>query len=229
MRILLVEDEFKLAEYLRQGLNENGYVVDVAKNGIDGKYLALSAEYDLILLDVMLPGVDGFEVLKAIREVKTVPVLMLTARDQVEDRVTGLRDGADDYLIKPFSFSELLARVFALLRRNTGRISMEAAILILADLQLDLVRRKAMRAHAQLNLTAKEFNLLALLLRRQGEVLSRTTLAEQVWDMNFDSDTNVVEVAIRRLRAKLDDPFPAKLLHTVRGMGYVLEARDLIA
>ena len=231
MRLLVVEDELKLAEYLRQGLSENGYVVDVAHNGIDGRHLALSGDYDLILLDVMLPGLDGFEVLAAIRKTKPVPVLMLTARDQVEDRVRGLHDGADDYLVKPFAFSELLARVLALLRRGAGHASTEATVLALAlaDLQLDLVKRKAMRAGEQLNLTAKEFNLLTLLLRRQGQILSRTTLAEQVWDMNFDSDTNVVEVAVRRLRAKLDDPFPVKLLHTVRGMGYVLETRDLIA
>ncbi|MDI1235870.1 MAG: heavy metal response regulator transcription factor [Polaromonas sp.] len=229
MRLLVVEDELKLAEYLRQGLSENGYVVDVAHNGIDGRHLALSGDYDLILLDVMLPGMDGFGVLEAIRKNKAVPVLILTARDQVEDRVRGLHDGADDYLVKPFAFSELLARVLALLRRGMGHALAEAAVLTLADLQLDLVKRKAMRAGERLNLTAKEFNLLTLLLRRQGQVLSRTTLAEQVWDMNFDSDTNVVEVAVRRLRAKLDDPFPAKLLHTVRGMGYVLETRDLIA
>lgn len=229
MRLLVVEDELKLAEYLRQGLSENGYVVDVAHNGIDGRHLALSGDYDLILLDVMLPGMDGFGVLEAIRKNKPVPVLILTARDQVEDRVRGLRDGADDYLVKPFAFSELLARILALLRRGAGSSPIDAMVLVLADLQLDLVKRKAMRAGERLNLTAKEFNLLTLLLRRQGQILSRTTLAEQVWDMNFDSDTNVVEVAVRRLRAKLDDPFPAKLLHTVRGMGYVLETRDLIA
>jgi two-component system copper resistance phosphate regulon response regulator CusR len=229
MRLLVVEDELKLAEYLRQGLSENGYVVDVAHNGIDGRHLALSGDYDLILLDVMLPGMDGFGVLEAIRKNKPVPVLILTARDQVEDRVRGLRDGADDYLVKPFAFSELLARILALLRRGAGNTSVEATVLAVADLQLDLVKRKALRAGERLNLTAKEFNLLTLLLRRQGQILSRTTLAEQVWDMNFDSDTNVVEVAIRRLRAKLDDPFPVKLLHTVRGMGYVLETRDLIA
>ncbi|MDP2450096.1 MAG: heavy metal response regulator transcription factor [Polaromonas sp.] len=229
MRLLVVEDELKLAEYLRQGLSENGYVVDVAHNGIDGRHLALSGDYDLILLDVMLPGMDGFGVLESIRKNKPVPVLILTARDQVEDRVRGLRDGADDYLVKPFAFSELLARILALLRRGAGNTSVEATVLAVADLQLDLVKRKALRAGERLNLTAKEFNLLTLLLRRQGQILSRTTLAEQVWDMNFDSDTNVVEVAVRRLRAKLDDPFPAKLLHTVRGMGYVLETRDLIA
>lgn len=229
MRLLVVEDELKLAEYLRQGLSENGYVVDIAHNGIDAMHLALSADYDLILLDVMLPDIDGFGILAAIRKTKPVPVLMLTARDQVEDRVRGLHGGADDYVVKPFAFSELLARVLALLRRGAGHVSEEATILALADLQLDLVKRRAMRAGERLNLTAKEFSLLTLMLRRQGQILSRTTLAEQVWDMNFDSDTNVVEVAVRRLRAKLDDPFPSKLLHTVRSMGYVLEARDPIA
>ncbi len=228
MRLLVIEDELKLAGYLRQGLTENGYVVDIAHNGIDGGHLAVSGDYDLILLDVMLPGMDGFGVLEVIRKNKPVPVLILTARDQVEDRVRGLHDGADDYLIKPFAFSELLARVLALLRRGMAHTSAEATVLALGDLQLDLVKRKATRAGERLSLTAKEFNLLTLLLRRQGQILSRTTLAEQVWDMNFDSDTNVVEVAVRRLRAKLDDPFPAKLLHTVRSMGYVLEARNLI-
>lgn len=224
MRLLVVEDEHKLAEYLRKGLTEHGFVVDVARNGIDGRHLGLEGEYDLVILDVMLPGIDGFSVLAAIRKKHGMPVLMLTARDRVEDRVRGLQEGADDYLVKPFAFSELLARVRALLRRS-GQTSSEPNTLRLADLELDLVRRKAWRGQERLALTAKEFSLLALLLQRQGEILARTTLAEQVWDMNFDSDTNVVEVAIRRLRAKLDDPFPTKLLHTVRGMGYVLEDR----
>lgn len=224
MRVLVVEDEHKLAEYLHKGLTEHGFVVDVARNGIDGRHLALEGEYDLLILDVMLPGIDGFSVLSAVRKRHGTPVLMLTARDRVEDRVRGLQEGADDYLVKPFAFSELLARVRALLRRS-GQAQSEPNVLRLADLELDLVRRKAWRGSERLALTAKEFSLLALLLQRQGEILARTTLAEQVWDMNFDSDTNVVEVAIRRLRAKLDDPFPTKLLHTVRGMGYVLESR----
>lgn len=226
MRILVIEDERKLAAYLRQGLSESGYVVDVAYDGIDGRHLATEGEYDLVLLDVMLPGVDGFGVLSAVRKLKNTPVLMLTARDKVEDRVRGLQAGADDYLVKPFAFSELLARVQALLRRGGAAPQQEATMLRLGDLELDLLRRKASRAEERLDLTAKEFALLTLLLRRQGQVLSRTQLAEQVWDMNFDSDTNVVEVAVRRLRAKLDDPFPEKLLHTVRGMGYVLERRS---
>ena len=222
MRILVIEDEPKLADYLKKGLSEQSHVVDLARDGVDGLHLALEGVYDLIVLDVMLPGVDGFGVLAAVREQKDTPILMLTARDAVEDRVRGLEGGADDYLVKSFAFSELLARVQALLRR--GR-SQEPTLLRLADLELDLARRRAQRGGRRLDLTAKEFNLLALLLRRQGQVLSRTTLAEQVWDMNFDSDTNVIDVAVRRLRSKLDDPYDTKLLHTVRGMGYVLESR----
>jgi two-component system copper resistance phosphate regulon response regulator CusR len=228
MRLLVIEDEAKLAQYLHKGLSENGHVVDVARDGIDGRRLAVGGEYDIILLDLMLPGVDGFGVLKAMRgEGRRTPVLMLTARDKIEDRVAGLEQGADDYLVKPFAFSELLARITALARRGAATTSAAAPTqLSLADLSLDLIGRKATRGGHRLDLTAKEFNLLALLLRRRGQILSRTTLAEQVWDMNFDSDTNVVEVAVRRLRAKLDDPFAHKLLHTVRGMGYVLEERE---
>ncbi|KNZ33378.1 MAG: transcriptional regulator [Methylibium sp. NZG] len=228
MRLLVIEDESKLADYLHKGLSENGYVVDVARDGIEGRHLATQGEYDLLLLDLMLPGIDGFSVLKAVRAQGNTPVLMLTARDKVEDRVRGLQDGADDYLVKPFAFSELLARVGALLRRGAATTGAAHAPtqLRLADLEVDLVSRKVHRADKRLDLTAKEFSLLSLLLRRGGQILSRTTLAEQVWDMNFDSDTNVVEVAVRRLRAKLDDPFTPKLLHTVRGMGYVLEERQ---
>jgi two-component system, OmpR family, copper resistance phosphate regulon response regulator CusR len=225
MRLLVIEDEPKLADYLHKGLTENGYVVDIARDGIEGRHLATEGDYDLLLLDIMLPGIDGFGVLKAVRSRGGTPVLMLTARDKVEDRVRGLQEGADDYLVKPFAFSELLARVAALLRRGGAANHAPATQLRLADLELDLISRKASRADTRLDLTAKEFSLLSLLLRRRGQVLSRTTLAEQVWDMNFDSDTNVVEVAVRRLRAKLDDPFDDKLLHTVRGMGYVLEER----
>jgi two-component system, OmpR family, copper resistance phosphate regulon response regulator CusR len=229
MRLLVIEDEAKLAQYLHKGLSESGHVVDLAHDGIEGRRLATGGEYDLVLLDLMLPGIDGFGVLRAIRAEKPkLPVLMLTARDKVEDRVRGLEQGADDYLVKPFAFSELMARVGALLRRGNGAggAASTPTQLALADLELDLISRRASRAGDRLDLTAKEFNLLALLLRRRGQILSRTTLAEQVWDMNFDSDTNVVEVAVRRLRAKLDDPYPAKLLHTVRGMGYVLEERS---
>ncbi len=226
MRILLIEDEPRLASYLQKGLAENGYRVDIAADGIDGKHLAIEGEYDLILLDVMVPGIDGFGVLEQVRRHKSTPVLMLTARDQVEDRVRGLQGGADDYLVKPFAFSELLARIQAVMRRGGGHNSGTPMSLSLADLDLDLAGRKARRGGKRLELTAKEFSLLSLLLRRQGQVLSRATIAEQVWDMNFEGDTNVIEVAIRRLRAKIDDPFGVKLLHTVRGMGYVLELRQ---
>jgi len=222
MRILVIEDERKLAHYLQKGLAEHNYVVDVSLDGADGRHAALEGNYDLVVLDVMLPRIDGFGILADLRQVKDTPVLMLTARDKVEDRVRGLEGGADDYLVKPFAFSELLARIQALLRRGRGQ---ESTLLRLDDLELDLARRKAHRAGTRLDLTAKEFTLLALMLRRQGDVLSRTLIAEQVWDMNFDGDTNVIEVAVRRLRAKIDDPFERKLLHTVRGMGYVLEAR----
>lgn len=223
MCILVIEDEPKLADYLHKGLSEQSHIVDVARDGVNGRHLALEGDYELVILDVMLPDIDGFAVLAALRAAaRNTPVLMLTARDRVEDRVRGLEGGADDYLVKPFAFSELLARVHALQRRAR---SQESTLLRLADLELDLASRKAQRGGRRLDLTAKEFSLLALLLRRQGQILSRTTLAEQVWDMNFDSDTNVIDVAIRRLRGKLDDPYDAKLLHTVRGMGYVLESR----
>ncbi|MDT4862775.1 Transcriptional activator protein CzcR [compost metagenome] len=226
MRVLVVEDEPKLVQYLHQGLSENGYVVDVARDGIEGRRLATGGSYDLMVLDLMLPGVDGYGVLSALRaQDSKTPVLMLTARDKIEDRVKGLEGGADDYLVKPFAFSELLARMGALLRRGAFVSPQAATVLRLADLEVDLVSRRCTRGSQRLDLTAKEFNLLALLTRRRGQILSRTTLAEQVWDMHFDSDTNVVEVAVRRLRAKLDDPFPNRLLHTVRGMGYVLEER----
>ena len=234
MKILVVEDEIKLADYLAKGLAEEGFVVDVAHNGVDGLHLASELDYDLIVLDGMLPGIDGLAVLAALRQTKQTPVLMLTARGQVEDRVRGLQEGADDYLVKPFAFSELVARLHVLLRRSNGasgtsapQAAAEATTLRLEYLELDLIRRRATRAGQRLELTAKEFSLLSLLLRRQGEVLSRTELASQVWDMNFDSETNVVEVAVRRLRVKLDLPFGRTLLHTVRGMGYVLESRTL--
>ncbi len=224
MKILIVEDEQKTGDYLKQGLSEAGFVADLARDGVDGLHLALTGDYDLALLDVMLPKLDGWEVLRQIRHNgKHLPVLFLTARDQVEDRVKGLEFGADDYLVKPFAFSELLARVRTLLRR--GKAS-EPELLQIADLELDLLRRRVTRAGRRIDLTAKEFALLELLLRRQGEVLPRSLIASQVWDMNFDSDTNVIEVAVRRLRAKIDDPFEPKLIRTVRGMGYVLEVPE---
>ncbi|MFC5302644.1 heavy metal response regulator transcription factor [Azospira restricta] len=222
MKILVVEDETKTGDYLKQGLVEAGFVVDLARDGRDGLHLALAEAYDLVVLDVMLPGLDGWQILQGIRGAgREMPVLFLTARDDIDDRVHGLELGADDYLVKPFAFSELLARVRTLLRRG-GR-SKEAETLRAADLELDPLRRRVTRSGRRIDLTAKEFALLELLLRRQGEVLPRSLIASQVWDMNFDSDTNVIEVAVRRLRAKVDDGFEPKLIRTVRGMGYVLE------
>ena len=223
MRLLIVEDEPKTGDYLRQGLTEAGFVVDLARSGPDGLHLAQTGDYDLAILDVMLPGLDGWQLLARLREQgRDLPVLFLTARDDVADRVRGLELGADDYLVKPFAFSELLARLRTLMRRGKAK---DAELLTLADLELDPLRRRAVRGSQRIDLTAKEFALLALLLRRQGEVLSRALIASQVWDMNFDSDTNVVDVAIKRLRAKVDEPFAERLIHTVRGMGYVLERR----
>ena len=224
MRLLLVEDERKTAAYLRKGLSEHGFVVDVVGEGEEGLYRARTSDYDLVILDIMLPERDGWSVLAELRRSgKQTPVLCLTARDAVQDRVKGLELGADDYLVKPFAFSELLARVRSILRRGPAR---QPDILRIADLEIDLLRHKATRSGKRLDLTPKEFALLSLLARRTGEVLSRTLIAEQVWDMNFESDTNVVEVAVRRLRGKVDDPFPTKLIQTVRGVGYVLEDRS---
>ena len=224
MKILLVEDEAKTGDYLKQGLNEAGFVTDWVQDGLSGQQQAMTGEYDLIILDVMLPARTGWEILEDIRRAGLqIPVLFLTARDQVEDRVKGLESGADDYLVKPFAFAELLARIRTLLRRERVR---EPDQLQAGDLVLDLRRRRAQRGEQRMDLTAKEFALLELLMRRQGEILPRSLIASQVWDMNFDSDTNVVEVAVRRLRSKVDDPFATKLIHTVRGMGYVLEEKD---
>ena len=222
MKILIVEDEPKTGEYLRQGLREAGFVVDLAQTGIYGLHLAEQGDFELVILDVMLPGLNGWQVLEALRKRGlNMPAMFLTAKDQVEDRVKGLELGADDYLVKPFSFAELLARVRTILRR--GKSSTENTTLKVADLELDLLRRRVSRAGKRIDLTAKEFGLLELLMRRQGEVLPRSLIASQVWDMNFDSDTNVIEVAMRRLRVKIDEGQEVKLIQTVRGMGYVLE------
>lgn len=223
MKILVIEDEPKAAEYLRQGLAESGYAVEVAHNGTDGLHAAANGDHDLIVLDVMLPGIDGFAVLSALRTSKQIPVLMLTARGTTDDKVRGFDLGADDYLVKPFQFPELLARVKALLKR--GQAPAVDPVLRVDELEIDPVRHRATRAGQRIDLSAKEFALLTLLMQKTGEVLSRTQIASLVWDIHFDSDTNVVEVAIRRLRAKIDDPFEQKLIHTVRGVGYVLERR----
>ncbi len=225
MRLLVVEDEIKTGDYLRQGLTEAGFLVSLVRNGLDGHHLAMTESFDLIILDVMLPDVDGWRIVQSLREAgRQTPVLFLTARDSVNDRVKGLELGADDYLVKPFAFAELLARVRTLLRR--GSTPVMADQLKIADLTLDLPRRRAMRAGRKIALSQKEFSLLELLARRQGEVLPRSLIASQVWDMNFDSDTNVIDVAIRRLRAKIDDDFEPKLIHTIRGMGYKLELEN---
>jgi len=221
MKILIVEDEAKTAKFLKKGFEEAGFVIDVAGDGFESLHLALEVDFDLIILDVMLPGLDGWQVLSRLREAgRRSLVLLLTARDAVQERVRGLELGADDYLVKPFAFSELLARVRSLLRRGPAR---QPETIRMADLEIDLLRQRATRAGQRLDLTSKEFSLLTLLARRQGEVLSRTLIAEAVWEMNFDSGTNVVDVNVRRLRSKVDDPFPLKLIHTIRGAGYVLE------
>ena len=222
MRILVIEDEPKTAAYIHKGLSEQGYVVDTAGDGLDGLHLATTTHYDLVLLDVMLPGVDGWAVLEGLRRQRATPVLFLSALDAIDDRVKGLKLGADDYLVKPFAFSELLARVQNILRR--GPVQREAVTRI-ADLEIDPLRRRVTRAGERIDLTAKEYALLDYFVRHAGAMCSRTLIAENVWDMNFDSDTNVVDVAVRRLRAKLDDAFEPKLIHTIRGVGYVFDLR----
>lgn len=222
MRLLVVEDEIKTGDYLRQGLTEAGFLVTLLRNGLDGHHMAMTETFELIILDVMLPDVDGWRIVQALRQAgNQTPVLFLTARDSVNDRVKGLELGADDYLVKPFAFAELLARVRTLLRRGATPVVMDQ--LKVADLVLDLPRRRATRDGRKIALSQKEFSLLELLMRRQGEVLPRSLIASQVWDMNFDCDTNVIDVAIRRLRAKVDDNFEPKLIQTVRGMGYKLD------
>ena len=222
MRLLIVEDEIKTGDYLKQGLTEAGFQVSLVRNGLDGHHLAMTEVFDLIVLDVMLPDVNGWRIVQSIRERNNLtPVLFLSARDSVDDRVKGLELGADDYLIKPFAFSEVLARVRSLIRH--GQTIATPDLLQVADLQLDIPKRRVMRSGVKIALSHKEFSLLELLMRRSGEVLPRSLIASQVWDMNFDSATNVIDVAIRRLRAKVDDNFTPKLIHTVRGMGYKLE------
>lgn len=217
MSILVIEDDVKTGDYLRKGLSESGYAVDLARTGTDGLHMALQHDYELLILDVMLPGMDGWTLMAELRHSRDVPVIFLTARDHVDDRIRGLRLGADDYLVKPFSFVELVLRVRTLLRRGATR---EVGVLAVADLQLDPLSRKITRQGEDIPLTNQEFRLLQLLMQRSGEVLSRTAIASEVWDMNFDSDTNVVDVAVKRLRAKVDTPYEHKLIHTVRGIGY---------
>jgi two-component system copper resistance phosphate regulon response regulator CusR len=225
MRVLVVEDERKTAEYLRKGLSEHGFVVDVAENGEDGLHLASTEDYALVILDVMMPGRDGWSVLADLRKSgKETPVLFLTAKDALDDKVKGLELGADDYMVKPFAFSELLARIRTILRRGPGR--QRETLMRVGDLEIDFFKHKASRAGRRLDLSPKEFATLWLLASRHGEVMSRTLISEQVWDINFDSDANVVDVAILRLRRKVDEPFSTSLIHTVRGVGYVLEDRS---
>jgi len=217
MSILVIEDDRKTGDYLKKGLGESGYQVDLARDGTSGLHLALSNAYQLVVLDVMLPGLDGWQIMAALRAKRDTPVIFLTARDQLQDRIHGLELGADDYLVKPFSFVELLLRVRTLLRRGVTR---ESDVFQIADLHVDVLRRRATRQGVDITLTNKEFALLHLFCKRQGEALSRTLIASAVWDMNFDSDTNVVDVAVKRLRAKIDLPFEPKLIHTVRSIGY---------
>jgi two-component system copper resistance phosphate regulon response regulator CusR len=221
MRILVIEDEPKTGEYLRNGLTESGYVVDVAANGVDGLFMAQEMRYDLILLDVMMPDMDGWTVMRKLRDRETTPVLFLSARGTLEDRLKGLDLGADEYLVKPFSFAELLARIRIIMRR--GQHNAPEEILEIADLRIDVPKRRVQRGGTRIDLTNKEFNLLRFFVQHQGQVLSRTLIASRVWDMNFDSDSNVVDVAVRRLRQKIDDPFPTRLIHTVHGVGYRCE------
>lgn len=223
MKFLVVEDELKTGEYLRKGLMESGFIVDLANNGLDGHHLAMTERYDLIILDVMLPDIDGWRILQSLRAAgKSTPILLLTALGSIDNRVKGLELGADDYLIKPFAFAELLARARTLLRRGTP--TMINNLFQVANLEMDLLSRRVTRAGIRINLTNKEFTLLEFLIRHQGEVLPRSLIASQVWDMNFDSDTNIIDVAVRRLRTKIDYNFEPKLIQTIRGIGYMLEA-----
>ena len=225
MKLLIVEDEQKTREYLCKGLSESGFIVDGIENGVTGCHLAMTEEYDLIILDVMLPDINGWNIVKILRENgKNMPILMLTALGNVEHRVKGLELGADDYLIKPFDFSELLARVRTLLRRGNNTVTQSQYYI--ADLTVDLIKRRVTRSGDKINLTGKEFSLLEFFIHHQGEVLSRSLIASKVWDMNFDSDTNVIDVAIKRLRAKIDQDYEPKLIQTVRGMGYILEVTN---
>lgn len=228
MKLLVIEDEIKTGQYLQKGLSESGYTVDLSQDGVDGLYQATSQEYDLILLDIMLPKLNGWQVLQTLRSSKiNTPVIMLTAKDQIDDRVRGFELGANDYLVKPFAFAELVARVQNALRhkiKNQADPAKEFNTIQIADLELNLLKRTASRQGKLIALTAKEFLLLELFMRKAGQVLSRSIIASLVWDMTFDSDTNVIDVAVKRLRSKVDKPYDQPLIHTVRGMGYRFEA-----
>ena len=221
MKILVIEDEKKVANFLQKGLKEEQYVVDVAYDGLEGEDLATTNDYDLILLDIMLPGKDGIEILKTLRRQQiNTPVIMLTAKEMVEDKIEGFNAGCDDYISKPFSFEELLVRIRAVLRRGSGPLS---NVLTFADLTLDLISHKVIRGDREIELTAKEYTLLEYLVRNPNRVLTRTMIAEHVWDYNYDSFTNVIDVYINYLRNKVDRGFATKLIHTVRGVGYVMK------
>lgn len=223
MKLLIIEDEPKTGSYLKKGFTESGYIVDLSSDGVDGLYMATSNHYDLIILDIMLPKLNGWQVLQTMRSSQLdTPIIMLSAKDQVEDRVKGLELGANDYVVKPFAFVELLARVKNVLRQQGGTSNKETT-LVASDLSIDLLKRVVQRGSDTISVTAKEFSLLELFLRKRGEVLSRSLIASMVWDMNFDSDTNVIDAAVKRLRAKIDKPYEVKLIHTVRGMGYKLD------
>lgn len=223
MKVLLVEDELKLGEYVKKGLSEAGFIVDHQLTGLDGYHAMMTEEFSVILMDVMLPDVSGFELVRNYRAAgKHTPVLFLTAKDDLDDKIKGIEIGGDDYLTKPFAFAELIVRIKSLLRR-ANQADYKSTLMQIADLKMDIAKRTVHRGDTPIKLTAKEFSLLQFLLERRGEVLPRSIIASQVWDMNFDNDTNVIDVAIRRLRIKIDDGFDIKLIHTVRGMGYKLE------
>ena len=222
MKILIIEDEVKTIDYLKRGLTEQGYSVDAATDGLDGLHLASTGDYDAIILDIMLPGLDGISLLKSLRPSNNTPVIMLTAKDAVASRLEGFQAGADDYLVKPFSFLELLARLQVITK---GVRTKEQTNIYIGDLHIDLLARRATRGSRRLDLTAKEFSLLEVLAQRQSQIVSKTVITELVWDICFDTNTNVVEATVKRLRAKLEQEGEPKLLHTIRGMGYVLEQR----
>ena len=222
MKILIIEDEVKTIDYLNRGLTEQGYSVDAATDGLDGLHLASTSDYDAIILDIMLPGLDGISLLKSLRPSNNTPVIMLTAKDAVASRLEGFQAGADDYLVNPFSFLELLARLQVITKRVRTK---EQTNIYIGDLHIDLLARRATRGSRRLELTAKEFSLLEVLAQRQSQIVSKTVITELVWDICFDTNTNVVEATVKRLRAKLEQEGEPKLLHTIRGMGYVLEQR----